>query len=85
MIKDKIIMASKKQPNLSMSTLYWRMKRYGTPYKPRDGRTKYIIDGRPAVELAMENGISYDRFYNRLKAGWTSHRAATQPLRAKRK
>ena len=85
MIKDKIIIASKKQPNLSISTLYWRMKRYGTPYKPRDGRTKHMLDGRPAVELAMENGISYDLFYSRLKSGWTSYRAATQPPRVRKK
>lgn len=82
MIKDKIILAAQKEPNIAISTLYWRMKRYGTPFKKQDGREKHFVEGRRAMDVARENGIPDALFRTRLRSGWTAWRAATQPARA---
>ena len=81
MIKDKIILAAQKEPNTSISTLYWRMRKYGTPFKKRDGRGKHFVDGRRAMDVAKENGISDAQFRERMRNGWEAWRAATQPVR----
>ena len=82
MIKDKIILAAQKEPSIAISTLYWRMKRYGTPFKKQDGREKHFIEGRRAMDVARENGVPDTLFRARLRSGWTAWRAATQPVRA---
>lgn len=82
MIKDKITLAAQKEPNIAISTLYWRMKRYGTPFKKRDGREKHFIEGRRAMDVAKENGISEMQFRSRVRNGWTPWLAATRPVRA---
>lgn len=82
MIKDKIILAAQKEPNTAISTLYWRMRRYGTPFKKQDGREKHFIEGRRAVDVARENGIPDTLFRARLRNGWTPWFAATRPARA---
>ena len=84
-MKDNIRIAMRKEPNLSLSTFYWRMKNYGTPYKHHDGREKHFIGGKLAVEVAQENGISATLFRARMKKGWTSYRAATQPAQIRTK
>ena len=38
---------------------------------------KYWLDGRPAVEIAKENGINSDKFQQRIQAGYSVRRAAT--------
>ena len=40
-------------------------------------RTKYFLDGRPAVDIARENGISKGQFLDRLYLGWDLRRACT--------
>ena len=40
-------------------------------------RLKYYINGVPAVRIAREHGISSDRFYLRLRYGWSIERACT--------
>lgn len=81
MIKDKIILAAQKEPNIAISTLYWRMRRYGTPFKKRDGREKHFVEGRRAMDVAKENGISDAQFRERMRNGWEPWLAATRPVR----
>lgn len=38
---------------------------------------KYWLDGRPAIEIAKENGINSDKFQQRIQAGYSIRRAAT--------
>ncbi|WP_051290027.1 hypothetical protein [Paenibacillus massiliensis] len=38
-----------------------------------------LTDRRKWLQLARENGISRDTFYNRVRLGWSMERAATQP------
>jgi hypothetical protein len=40
-------------------------------------RTKYFIDGVPAIDVARQNGICKGCIYDRLKAGWDLRRACT--------
>lgn len=40
-------------------------------------RTKYFIDGVPAIDVARQNGISKGCVYDRLKAGWKLRKACT--------
>lgn len=38
-------------------------------------------DGRVAIEVARENGITVGAYKGRLRAGWPAHLAATRPMR----
>lgn len=53
-----------------------RMHRLGTPFKTTDGRLRYTLrDGRSALSVAIENKISSQTFYKRLRLGWTPEKA----------
>jgi hypothetical protein len=80
-MKDKIRIAMEQEKGTAMSTFYWRMKKYGSPFKKQDGREKHFIGGRRAMDIAKENGIPDKVFRARIKAGWTAYRSATQPIR----
>lgn len=40
-------------------------------------RTKYFLDGIPAVWIAQKNGISINTFKHRIHEGWTVEKACT--------
>lgn len=40
-------------------------------------RTKYFIDGVPAIDVARQHGIKVDCIYGRLRAGWNLKEACT--------
>jgi hypothetical protein len=39
-----------------------------------------MADGRPALIIARENGISLSALEGRLKSGWNIHDAVTRPM-----
>lgn len=39
---------------------------------------KYAIDGKPACQIAKNNGIQHQSFLNRIYRGWTVEDAATR-------
>lgn len=80
-MKDNIKLVLAKEKRLSVQAIYWRIKRYGSPYKKHDGREKLFIGDKRAVDVAKKNGISEILFRGRIKRGWTVERAATQPAR----
>lgn len=51
------------------------------------GTVKHSYKGKYVkwIELAAENGIGKETFYNRLKYGWSCEEAATRPIKRKNK
>lgn len=80
-MKDKIRIAIEQEKDIAISTFYWRMRTYGSPFKKKDRREKHFIGDRRAMDVARENGIPDNVFRARIKAGWTVYRSATQPMR----
>ena len=53
---------------------------YKSGKKPENrihNRTKYFLNGRPAVDIARENGISKEKFTDRIQLGWSIEKACT--------
>ena len=53
---------------------------YKSGKKPENrihNRTKYFLNGRPAVDIARENGISKEKFTDRIQLGWSIKKACT--------
>lgn len=46
-------------------------------HKSHEVPYKYFLDGVPAVLIAKQNGISKERFGQRVRAGWSIKRACT--------
>ena len=80
-MKDRIKIAMGQEKDIAISTFYWRMKKYGSPFKKKDGREKLFIGGRRAVDIARENNIPEKVFRARMKKGWSLYRSATQPVK----
>ena len=68
--------------NLKRKSVIFRLKMNNYDFSKIDYPTecrhiKYWLDGRPAVEIAKENGINSDKFQQRIQAGYSIRRAAT--------
>lgn len=73
------------EPNIDKRTIYNRIYKKGNPFK-NDTRITLTIKGKPAIEIARENGIPDRTFYNRCYGlKWTVERSATTPIMRKRK
>lgn len=46
-------------------------------YPSKERRIKYYYQGKPAVDVAKENGISKNKFNSRVKNGWSIEKACT--------
>ena len=71
-----------KKYNISRAAVYFRLKRANYDFSKIDYQgdcrnIKYWLDGRPAVDIAKENGINRDKFRQRIDAGYSIRRAAT--------
>lgn len=72
----RIFVASQDQKNGTPNAIRQRMHRLGTPFKTGDKRVKFLLpDGRSALSVAIENKISSQTFYKRLRAGWKLEKA----------
>lgn len=54
-----------------------------TPVIPREERSRKYP--KEYTDLALANGMSIITFYSRLKKGWSYEKAATTPLKIKRR
>ena len=68
--------------NIKRRSVIARLKKVNFDFSKIDCPTecrhiKYWLDGRPAVEIAKENGINSDKFQQRIQAGYSVRRAAT--------
>lgn len=79
-MNDRIFVASQDENNGSTSAMRKRMQRTGTPFKQQDRRVKMLVGGRSALSVALENGISSQTFYKRIKMGWSVKDACTKTL-----
>ena len=71
-----------KKYNIGRAAVYFRLKRANYDFSKIDYQgdcrnIKYWLDGRPAVDIAKENGINRDKFRQRIDAGYSIRRAAT--------
>lgn len=77
--------------NIKKDTIYRRVYQYGwdiekaitTPVIPREHRSRKYP--KEYTDLALSNGMSILTFYSRLKKGWSYEKAATTPLKTKRR
>ena len=68
--------------NIKRNSVVFRLKKNNYDFSKIDYPTdcrhiKYWLDGRPAVDIAKENGINRDKFQQRIQAGYSIRRAAT--------
>lgn len=75
-MNDRQFVARQDPKNGTPNAIRQRMYRLGTPFKTGDNRLKYTLkDGRSALAVAIENRISSQVFYKRIKAGWSIEKA----------
>lgn len=46
-------------------------------YPSKERRIKYYYQGKPAIDVARENGINKNKFNSRVKNGWSIEKACT--------
>ena len=68
--------------NINRRAVFSRLKKANYDFSKIDYPTdcrhiKHWLDGRPAIEIAKENGINSDKFQQRIQAGYSIRRAAT--------
>lgn len=82
-MRDKISLALKDARNGSITAIYARIRRTGSPFKTGDGRCKY---GKDPI-ICDHPGLSRQTIHYRLNKGWSIEKATTTPLmrEAKRK
>jgi len=75
-MNDRIQAAAQDPRNGSIAAIRSRFYKTGSPFKKEDKRVKLFVNGKPAVEVAQQNGVSKARFYQRIvRYGWTPEQA----------
>ena len=72
-MRDKIKVALKDKRNGSMQAIYARIRKYGTPFKTKDGRCKYGLE----PVLTEHDGLTRQQIHYRIKHGWSIEKAKT--------
>lgn len=80
--QNKIIESIAKKHNLTRACILHRLQKNNydfskVDYPSKERRIKYYYQGRPAVDVAVENGINKSVLGQRIRLGWSIEKACT--------
>ena len=76
--------------NVTPSTIRYHLVRLGVTPRHRGGRNNarrndaYFVGETPLAEWCNKRNVNIERILQRLRRGWSMHRATTQPLLKRR-